>query len=104
MRQRGRHPYMVSQQHIEGLFLLGFNWREIASMIGVSVGNLRRQRQEFGMNIGQEQYSTISNNDLDGIVLAILTASLHSGERMVMGAVLARGIRVKRARLGSSLG
>ena len=103
MRQRGRHRYMVSQQHIEGLFLLGFNWREIASMIRVSVDNIRMQRQEFGMNIGQEQYSTISNNDLDEIVLAVLTASPHSGERMVMGAVLARGIRVTRARLRSSV-
>ena len=53
MRQRGRYRYIVSQQHIEGLFMLGFNWREIASMIGVSVDTLRRQRQEFGMNIGQ---------------------------------------------------
>ena len=97
MRQRGRHRYMVSQQHIEGLFSLGFNWREIASMIGVSVDTFRRRRQEFGMNIGQEQYSTISNNDLDEIVLDVLTASPHSGERMVMGAVLAHGIRVTRA-------
>ena len=50
MRQRGRYRYMVSQQ---GLFMLGFNWREIASMIGVSVDTLRWRRQEFGMNIGQ---------------------------------------------------
>ena len=53
MRQRGRHPYMISQQHIEDLFMLGFNWREIASITGVSVDTLRWRRQEFGMNIGQ---------------------------------------------------
>ena len=53
MRQRGRYRYMVSQQHIEDLFMLGFNCREVASMIGVSVDTLRRRRQEFGMNIGQ---------------------------------------------------
>ena len=103
IRQRGRHRYVVSQQHIEGLFLLGFNRREIASTIGVSVDTLRRRRQEFGINIGQEQDSTISNNDLDEIVPAVLTASPHSGERMVMGAVLARDIRVTRARLRSSI-
>ena len=53
MRQRGRYRYMVSQRHIEGLFMLSFNWREIASIIGLSVDTLRRRRQEFGMNIGQ---------------------------------------------------
>ena len=55
MRQRGRHCYMISlsQQHSEDLFMLGFNWREIASMIGVSVDTLRWRRQEFGINIGQ---------------------------------------------------
>ena len=55
------------------------------------------------MNIGQKQYSIIINNDLDDIVLAVLTASPHSGERMVMGVVLVRGIRVTRARLRSSI-
>ena len=55
------------------------------------------------MNIGQEQYSTISNNDLDEIVPAMLTASPHSGEPTVIGAVLARGIHVTRARLCSSI-
>ena len=53
VRQRGRHRYMISQQHIKGLFMLDFNWREIASMKGVSVDTLRRRRQEYGMNIGQ---------------------------------------------------
>ena len=53
MRQRGRYRYMVSQQHVEVFFMLGFTWRDIASMIGVSVHTLRRRRQEFGMNIGQ---------------------------------------------------
>ena len=53
MRQRGRHRYMISQQHIEDLFMLGFNWRERASMTGVSVDTLRWRMQEFRMNIGQ---------------------------------------------------
>ena len=51
MRQRGQHRYMISQQHTEDLFMLGFNWREIASMTGVLT--LRWRRHEFGMNIGQ---------------------------------------------------
>ncbi len=68
---RGRPTFQVSRQPLEGLLELGFNFRQIAELIGVSERTIRRRRELYGLPI-ENTYSNISDEELDGIVADIL--------------------------------
>lgn len=62
MRQ-GRPQYDIKED-LESLLELGFNFRQIAEIIGVSERTVRQQRMFFGLPVGNN-YSSISDDDLD---------------------------------------
>ena len=68
----GRPRFEIRQEQIHGLReALGFRWVDIARMLGMSPRTLNRQRQEFGMPLGQQHnFSSLSDADLDNIVLS----------------------------------
>ena len=72
------------------------------TMLGVSETILRR-RCEYSLPIGEDTYTTISDAELDNTISSILSSLLHSGERMVMGALTARNIKVKREGVRASI-
>ena len=65
-------------------------------MLCVSERTIRR-RADYEMSLGNsENFSSISDDQLDEEVRSILQVSLNSGERMVVGGIRARGLTVQR--------
>ena len=101
-RPRGRPRFLISAQQIEGLRELGFSWSKISTLLGVSRITLYRRRQQLGITT-DDNYSAISNVDLDAVVKSIADVSPNSGEIMIRGALLGRGLIVQRRRLRESI-
>ena len=81
---------------------LFFSWRNIAAILQVSISTLQRRRKEFRLSDELEQYSDISNDELDKIHAAvsgsfqygILTSNI--GRRRFIGALRSRGLHIQR--------
>ena len=97
IKKSGRPRKIVDEKQVKSLLSLGFKWKKIAELIGVSVVTVRSNRKGFGNNAAA--YKEKDDAQLDGIIQEILRVSLHSGERMITGILLSRGYKVKRYRI-----
>jgi hypothetical protein len=95
-RPVGRPKLELCQDIVNSLVSLGFTWKKIASLLGVSERALRYKKLEFQIFT---KYSDIGDNLLDDAVRDIFQNSPSSGERMVTGALLTCGYRVQRERI-----
>ena len=97
--QQGRPKVDIGREQLESLQELGFTWTAIAKMFVVSVHTLLRRRKEYGMPVGQDCYSRISDDILDDAISKILQGHPHLGELMLTGALKSNGIIIQRQRL-----
>ena len=102
-RDRGRPKIAVSLSQVSRLRELGFSWSKIAKLIGVGDRTPLRRRQESGQEHLLHGISEISNERLDDVVSEITLRAPDAGERMIIGAVRARGIRVQRWRMREAI-
>lgn len=110
----GRPSLNITKDQIEYLRSMHFSWEKIAQLLQVSVSTLQRRRREFGLSDDLEQYSSMSDDDLDSIYKE-LTAADHTdstgggfltpniGRRRFIGALRSRGIRIQRWRVSQCL-
>ena len=68
----------------------------------MSVRTIFNRRQAFEMPTSSDAYTALTDNDLDALVTEIVSMSDRIGERMVMGGLRSRGIRVQYRRLRQS--
>ena len=62
----------------------------------MSQRTLRRHRSQLGLEIVREaEFSSISDEDLDNHIHAILATTLSSGFRMVEGGLRSRGLHLQ---------
>ena len=71
---------------------MGFTWKKIANLLGVSTSFLRKNRRAEEMEVN---YSNKVDDDLDVIVRNIFRDSPNMGERMMTCALRSRGIKVQ---------
>lgn len=101
--EKGRPKFLIPRAQLVGLRSLNFTWKAISEMLGVSEKTIFRRRCEFPLPIGEDTYSSITDEELDEKISSILNSSPNSGERMVIGALTARNIKVKRERVRASI-
>ena len=94
----GRPWYEITREEIHGLReALGFRWADIARMLGMSTRTLSRQRQEFCMQLGhQNNFSSLSDEELDSRIRNILLTTPQSGGCLIQGPLRSRGLRIQR--------
>ena len=92
----GRPKYVITRQQIECLRETGMNWRKIASCLGIHERMLLRRRAEFNM---LDNFSDISDEELDNHIAEILRVTPFAGESLVKGSLLGRGKFVPRQRV-----
>lgn len=88
----------VSIEEIEYLRGLRFTWTKIAILLGISRSTLYRRLEEEGINL-TSTYSTIADNDLDRVVVAIKREHPNDGERLMIGHLRHIGIILPRSRI-----
>lgn len=102
-RQRGRPKFLIPERQLAGLRALNFTWKAIAEMLGVSEKTVRRRRMESSLPVCENNFSNITDEELDIVISSVLTTSPNSGERMVAGALVSRNVKVQRARVRASI-
>ena len=106
----GRPSLNVTEDQIEFLRSMHFSWEKIAQLLQVSVSTLQRRRRELGIDDHLEQYSDISDEELDRIHKELTSSDKENnanggfltpniGRRRFIGALRSRGIRVQRWRV-----
>ena len=96
----GRPAFNITKEQVEQLRDTGMNWTEIASFLGISPRTLHRRRIDFGI---VQNFSEISDADLDEEVKGILQLTPYSGETYIRGSLRGRSIYVQRSRIRGSL-
>ena len=79
---------------------MGFSWVRIADFLSVSERTLRNKRAELEISL---KYSQITEMQFDAEVQTILTQNPNMGEKMLVGALLSRGITVQMEMLRKSI-
>jgi len=70
----------------------------IADMLGISVRTIRRRMDEYGLAI-RDQYSTVSDEELDELVQRFQRHFPMCGNRQMQGLVLSNGYRMQQSRV-----
>ena len=98
----GRPKFDVPQYQLAALLESGFTGPQIASIVGVSLSTVRRRMAQFGLSVG-EQYSQISNDGLDMLVVAIKEQFPTCGYKQMQGHLQSRGYRIQQIRVREAI-
>lgn len=103
---RTRNEYGALQFNIPKLLLEGyleqdFTIAEIAKLLSVSESTLYRRMRKFGLC--KNEFSVITDGDLDEQIAKIGQEFPHCGESMVKQILIGKGIKVQRWRLRDSI-
>ena len=98
----GRPPIDFNIEEVEFLRSLNLQWNKIAQILGVSRYTLYRRLKSEGI-LQDLQFTDISDSDLDDVIKQIKAEHPNDGEVLMMGHLLAKGIRVPRSHLRASI-
>ena len=93
--RRGRPAFDISQEQLEYLASLSFNWSQIAALLGVSRMTIYRRRSEFGM-LDDMSRQNLTNDEVRRRVVEMKQQSPNMGETMAVGRFRALGFQVTR--------
>lgn len=99
---RGRPKILIDLEQIIALRTIGLTWTKIANFIGVSRFTLHRRWQESGLP-DIRTFTSISDDQLDIVILRVKNELPHIGERLVLGYLHRIGIFVPRERVRLSI-
>ena len=99
---RGRPRLEIPINQLQYLLELGFSCPQIASVLGVSLSTVRRRMDEGNLSISS-LYSTITDDELDAIVMDIKASFPNCGYRLMYGHLVTRGYRVTQMRIREAL-
>ena len=103
----GRPPLAVTRDQLQHLRSLHFSWQKISKLLNVSISTIQRRRSEFGLE--EENYSDITNEELDSIYHSLANNSGDNivtpnlGRRRFIGALRSRGLRIQRWRVSECI-
>ena len=92
----------MSLEEIEFLRSLRLSYTKIASFLEVSRSTIYRRLQENGIS-RDSKYSTISDSQLDSVIVNIKLDHPNDGERLIIGHLAARSILVPRVRVRAAI-
>ena len=90
----------VQKEDILALKKLNYSWTKVARLLGISRQTLYRRLEEFDIS---ESFTEISSSDLDQLLQEIKAEHPNSGEVMLNGYLLERGVKISRATLRSAI-
>ena len=100
--RRGRPRLDISREQLEYLLHLGFSCPQVALVMGVSLSTVRRRMSEYGLSI-TALYSTISDEELDMLIMQIKESFPNSGYRLMQAHLCREGHRVTQSRVRDAM-
>ena len=100
---RGRPRMEIHAETLKFLLEFGFNAREIASMLSVSIRTIQRRMANFNLREEVPRYTLISDNDLDETCREIISEFPNCGVRRMRGFLLSMDIRVSWERIREAM-
>ena len=97
----GRPRFHVPHDQLTALVESGFTGVQIAGIVGVSLSTIRRMAQ-FGISV-TTQYSHLSDESLDQIVMTIKEQFPTCGNKQMQGHLQSRGYRIQQTRVWESI-
>ena len=97
----GRPRYDIPESSLELLLENRFTVPQIFQLFAVSVSTIRRRMSELRLLV-RSFYSTISDSDLDAIIMGIQELYPMCGNRQMQGHLLSRGYRIQQSRIRES--
>ena len=76
-RGPGRPALNITNEQTEYLRSIHFSWEKIAQLLHISVSTLQRKRRALGISDNFEQYSDMSDDELDEIYKEITAVDAH---------------------------
>ena len=98
----GRPRYEITRQQIEMFLKANFTVPSIASVLHVGKRTIERRMQEYNLSV-RAQYTDITDDKLDEIVLEIKKVNPNCGSKVLIGYLSSKGIRVPRDCVRDSL-
>ncbi|XP_064644342.1 uncharacterized protein LOC135498099 [Lineus longissimus] len=99
----GRPRVDINAESVRRMREVGYNWRTISKVLGVSERTLRKRRMESDFLELDMEYSTLTEDELDDELRKIMELTPRSGESFMTGALRSRGIRIRGQDLRDSL-
>uniref|UniRef100_A0A1X7SGX3 Uncharacterized protein n=1 Tax=Amphimedon queenslandica TaxID=400682 RepID=A0A1X7SGX3_AMPQE len=93
--------YDIHREQLEFLLSKKFSVTAVAALLNVSVRTVRRRMEDNGLYV-RSLYSTLSNDELDSVVISIQSRFGLCGNRQMMGHLFALGITVQQERVRES--
>lgn len=97
----GRPSFEIPLSQLKYLIECRFSVPKIAQIMDVSVSTVRRRMSAYNLSI-RDTYSTLSDVELDAIVLQKQNEFPNWGNRQMYGYLISRGIRVQFSRVRES--
>lgn len=98
----GRPKLVISQEQLETLLEMRFDCPTIAELFGVSLSTIRRRMTDYGLTV-RSCYSTLSDQELDHLVLQLKYDYPSSGYRVIDGILRSQGFRIQQNRIRSCM-
>lgn len=100
-----RHPMSIglTLEQLEFLRRMRYSWKQIASMMNVSLSTITRRRTELGFVDGNVGYSSLTDKELDDIIRDLRKTLPYCGEKYLRGALRAKGLKVQILRIRQSI-
>ena len=100
--RRGRPRYEVTKEQLEFFVERRFSVSEMASLLNVSPRTVERRLNEFGLSL-RNNYSDISDENLDNVVQEIKRNFPNTGYKRMKGFLSQRGYTVQQERIRESM-
>ena len=89
----GRPKYDIIASYLQDLRVSGMSWNAITRYLGVSESTIYRRRDDFKII---DSWTDISDEELDSVILDILSNTPGADETYVIGGICSKGIWVQR--------
>ena len=93
----------ISRELVISLCENNFSWNKIANILNISVKTLKHRRNEMEIPENLNEFSSISENELDNLISKIKEEQPYTGESLIQGLLSSMGYHIQRHRIRSSI-
>ena len=99
---KGRPRFKISKEQLDFFVESGFTVPNIAGLLNVSCSTVERRMREFSISV-RNKYSSVSDEELDNIILDIKRNFPNAGYKRMNGFLSQRGYTVQQHRVIESM-